>query len=75
VTFLYNQFQGKSTFFAFVFMCAGIGLAFTGKLTPTYVSLAGAVQILLVTRAIADDFHTRAMKGLENGNGTSPVQH
>jgi hypothetical protein len=73
MTFLYNQFQGKSTFFAFVFMCAGIGLAFIGKLTPTYVSLAGAVQLLITSRSIMDDFHTRAMKGLENG--TSPVQH
>jgi hypothetical protein len=56
---LYNFFGGRSTFFALVFMTAGIILAFKGSLTPSYIALAGAIQTLLVTRAVAEDYHQR----------------
>lgn len=57
--YIYMFFEGKSTFFAFIFFSVGSALAFLGKLTPEYVAMASAVQLLLVTRSIMDDYHER----------------
>lgn len=56
---------GRSTFFALVFTAAGIGLAFTGHLTASYVSLVGAIQALIVAHSAKEDYHERAMKEFE----------
>lgn len=53
---IYNWFGGRSTFFAFVFIAAGIALAFKGHLTGDYVALAGAVQALLVLHSAKEDY-------------------
>ena len=56
---IYDFCGGKSTFFALVFTGFGVGLSFRGELTSAYVALVGAVQALIVGRAIADDYHER----------------
>jgi len=60
MNWIFNNFGGKSSFFAFVFMVSGIVLAFLGHLTTTYLGLAASIQTLLVTRAVMDDVHERA---------------
>jgi hypothetical protein len=57
--YIYIFFQGKSTFFAFMFFSVGSALAFLGKLTAEYAALATGVQLLLVTRSVMDDYHER----------------
>ncbi len=55
MTRVYDFFGGRSTFFAFVCLGIGTGLAFAGKLDGTYIGLIGAVQGLVTVRAIAED--------------------
>jgi len=66
-TWITAFFGGRSTFFALVFLICGITLAFRGKLTMEYVGLAAAVQTLLVTRAVFDDYHARKSAELTGG--------
>lgn len=56
---LTDMFNGTCRFFAVVFTTVGIILAFMGKLTADYVALVGAVQALLVTHSVAQDYHER----------------
>jgi hypothetical protein len=62
---VYNWFGGRSTFFCFWFVVVGFILAFLDKLSGTYLSMAGSIQLLLVTRAVAEDYFS----GKPNGNG------
>ena len=57
MTTVYNWFGGRTTFFAFVLLCAGIALAFADKLNTNFVALAGALQAFLTARAVADDHY------------------
>lgn len=67
-TIVYNFFGGRSTFFALAFFVVGCVLAFKHGLTDQYIALAAAIQTLLVTRAIMDDYHARHS---QNANGAS----
>jgi hypothetical protein len=53
---VFNFFQGRSTFFACVFVASGIVLAFLGKLTGEFVALVGAIQTLIVAHSVKEDF-------------------
>jgi hypothetical protein len=53
---VYNFFGGRCTFFALIFITAGIGLAFMGKLNGDYVALAGGTQTLLVLHSAKEDY-------------------
>jgi hypothetical protein len=44
----------------------GSALAWTNKLTANYIGLAGALQIIVSMRSIADDYHVREDKKIEN---------
>jgi hypothetical protein len=55
MTMVYNWFGGRCTFFAFIFITAGIGLAFMKRLTGDYVAMSGAVQTLLVLHSTKED--------------------
>jgi len=69
-TVVYNFFGGRSTFFALAFFAVGCVLAFKHGLTDQYIALAAAIQTLLVTRAIMDDYHVRNNhNGGGSGNG------
>jgi hypothetical protein len=63
---LYDVFGGLSEFYAFIFMTAGITLAFLGKLTADFAAMITAVQGLLIAHDALDDFHSRKMR---EGNG------
>ncbi|VVB51681.1 Uncharacterised protein [uncultured archaeon] len=54
-----DMFNGTCRFFAVVFSTVGIILAFMGKLEANYVALVGAIQALLVTHSIGQDYHER----------------
>lgn len=56
---LTDMFNGTCRFFAVVFTTCGIILAFKGKLTAEYVSLVGAIQLLLVAHSVGQDYHER----------------
>lgn len=64
---VYNWFGGRSSAFALWFFVAGTILAFIDKLSVNYIAMAGALQTIITTRSIADDYHTRQVNG--NGNG------
>ena len=51
--------QGRSTFFALFFMVFGSLLAWFGKLTMTYVSLATALQGYVVIHSVKDDYFAK----------------
>lgn len=56
---VYDVFGGLSEFYAFVFMCAGITLAFIGKLDGNFAAMITAVQGLLIAHDALDDYHSR----------------
>lgn len=62
--YIYNFFCGKSAFFALAFFVIGVVLAFLGKLTPTYVTMASALQLLIAGRSVMDDLHQRGLQKL-----------
>ena len=53
---IYRQFGGLSEFYAFVFMAAGITLAFLGKLDSNFAAMIVAVQGILCAHDAMDDF-------------------
>jgi hypothetical protein len=71
----YNFFGGKSTFFAFWFFLMGSALAWTNKLTANYIGLAGALQIIVSCRSIADDYHVREDKKIDNKKAEESDRH
>lgn len=56
---LTDMFNGTCRFFACVFTFFGILLAWKGRLTTEYVSLVGAIQLLLTAHSIGQDYHER----------------
>ncbi len=56
--YVFNFFCGRHTFFALFFAVIGSYLAYEGKLTATYVSLAGAVQALAFAHSVKEDMLT-----------------
>jgi len=66
---IYMWFGGRSTAFALWFFVIGATLAFIDKLSVNYVALAGAIQTIITTRAVASDFHERAINGNGHTNG------
>jgi hypothetical protein len=69
MTYVYNFFGGKSTFFAFWFFIVGIILAFKGKLDMNYLGLAGGLQTLIALRSMGDDYHERECKRIDGQDG------
>jgi len=53
---LYNFAGGRSTFFALIFTAAGIGLAFRGELSGSFVALVGSIQSLIVAHSAKEDY-------------------
>ena len=74
MTRIYGWFGGRCSFFALLFSLSGIALAFGSKLTVTFVSLVGAIQALIVTHSIKEDYHTRALNGNGVKNGQNVVE-
>lgn len=56
---VYDWFGGKSTFFAFWFFVNLVILAYLGKLTALYVGSASSIELLVMMRSIATDYHDR----------------
>ena len=57
----------RSTVFAIFFSITGYILATKGLLNNEYVLLIGAIQSLVVVRAIGDDYHQRNCQKDNNG--------
>lgn len=66
MTVIYNFFGGRTTFFAFWFFVIGCILAFIGKLTPTFIGMAGGLQTLITLRAVAEDAKEVKTQGKED---------
>lgn len=49
----------RSTLFAAFFAISSFILALKGLLTSQYVAMCGAVQSMMVARAVAEDYHER----------------
>lgn len=64
----FDIFQGRSTFFAAFFAIAGTMLAFKGILTPTYVTMIGAIQALVLAHSVKEDLLLKSGGiGADNG--------
>lgn len=55
------KWLSRSTVFAAFFTITSFILALKGLLTGQYVAAIGAIQTLIVTRAVADDHHERCL--------------
>ena len=56
------KWRSRSTIFAAFFAITSFVLALKGLLTSQYVAMCGAVQSMMVARAVAEDYHERANK-------------
>lgn len=63
MNYIFSFFCGRSTFFAFVILVAGIALAAHKTLDASFVGLAGVIQALVTARAISDDHKPGAGDG------------
>jgi hypothetical protein len=68
-----NKWKSRSTLFAAFFAVTSFILALKSLLTGQYVAMVGAVQAILVARAVAEDQHERlsAKKKDENPNSSA----
>jgi hypothetical protein len=57
---VYNFFGGRSTFFALIFVVAGICLAFRNELTGSYVGLVGGIQSMIVAHSAKEDYFKKS---------------
>jgi hypothetical protein len=62
---LFKACGGRTTLFAFSALLLGAILAYFGKLNSEFVALIGALQTLVIVRAVAQDKQNSAVKSPE----------
>lgn len=55
----FGFFGGRCTAFAIAFFVIGVFLELRGKLDPSFVALAGVIQILVLAHSAKEDYHER----------------
>lgn len=63
MNWVYKQFGGRHTFFAFFFSVTGFALAYLGKLTAEYVALVGSIQALIAFHSAKEDYFQNKSNG------------
>ena len=58
----WNVWYSRSTVFAVFFSVTAFILAIKSLLTGQYVAMCTAIQTMVVTRAVAEDYHERCNK-------------
>lgn len=61
------KWLSRSTVFAAFFAITSFILALKGLLTGNFVAMCSAVQAMVVSRAVADDYHARNSEKKEEG--------
>ena len=67
----WNTWYSRSTVFAVFFAVTSFILALKSLLTGQYVAMCTAVQTMVVTRAVAQDYHDRKCEDKHEGSDSN----